>query len=196
MQETNNVAFKEWAAICAALGEGRQTLIIRKGGIHEGREGFRVAHPEFWLFPTYVHEAAMGLEPDALPILARIQTERPREGMLRLAQYAVVTDVFHIVEERFLSRLAGQHIWSPRTVGERFAYKSPGVFVLTVRVYVRHPPYLIPDSPHLAGCRSWVDLPLELATDDLQPAMTDDEFDRRRQQIRTALAPEIRASIA
>src|SRR5579872_1458135 len=195
MQKTNNVAFKEWAAICAALGEGRQTLIIRKGGIHEGREGFRVAHPEFWMFPTYVHEAALGLEQDALPILARAQAERPREGMLRLAQYAVVADVFHVVDEKLLARLAGQHLWSPRTVGERFAYKSPGLFVLTVRVYVRSAPYVIPDSPHLAGCRSWVDLPVELATDDLQPAMTDGEFDHRRRQVQAALDPEFRETI-
>jgi hypothetical protein len=77
MQPVNNHAFKEWAAICAALGEGLQTLIIRKGGIDEGREGFRVAQQEFWLFPTYQHEAALGLEHDALPILERVESQRP-----------------------------------------------------------------------------------------------------------------------
>jgi len=187
MRETNNTAFKEWAAICAALGEGLQTLIIRKGGIDEGRDGFRVAQPEFWLFPTYLHEAAQGLEQDALPILDRVEAQRPPQGMLRLAQYALVTDVFHVLDERRLSRLAGEHVWSPRTVGERFAYRRPGLFVLTVRVSVREEPYVIPDSPHFAGCRSWVDLPLELSTDKLRPVLNDEEFDRRRQKIHDAL---------
>ena len=196
MQPNNNMAFKEWAAICAALGEGLQTLIIRKGGIDEGWEGFRVAHQEFWLFPTYQHEAAAGLEQDALPILARAQAQRPPEGMLRIAQYAVVTDVFHVLDEQCLSRLAGQHVWSPRTVGERFSYRRPGLFVLTVRVYVRREPYLIPDAPHFAGCRSWVDLPLSLVTDDLEPALTDDEFDQRQWQIRHALEADPRATLA
>src|SRR5712671_6677552 len=122
MQTSNNIAFKEWAGICAALGSGLQTLILRKGGIHEGRDGFRVAHGEFWLFPTYVHEAAAGLEPEALPLLARAESERPEAGTLRLANYAIVTDVFEVQEERLLSRLAGLHLWSPRTVGERFHY--------------------------------------------------------------------------
>jgi len=188
MQTSNNTAFKEWAAICAALGDGRQTLIIRKGGIDEGREGFRVAHDEFWLFPTYLHEAATGLEPDALPLLARAEADRPPAGTLRLAHYAVVTDVFHVLDQERLTRLAGQHVWSPRTVDERFTYRRPGLFVLTVRVYVREEPHLIPDSPHFAGCRSWVDLPLELATGKLAPSLSDEEFERRRKQIQESLA--------
>src|SRR5260221_13596679 len=122
MQQANNMAFKEWAAICEALASGLQTLIIRKGGIDEGREGFRVAHKEFWLFPTYQHEAAQGLEPEALPILARVEVNRPPAGMLRLTHYAVVTDVFHVLDEQRLLCLAGQHVWSPRTIGERFSY--------------------------------------------------------------------------
>src|SRR5262245_58889581 len=104
MHVTNNIAFKEWAAICAALAEGRQSIIIRKGGIHEGREGFRVAHDEFWLFPTYVHEAAAGLIDDAQPLLERAAAVRPREGTLHLAQYAVFTDVFEVCDEAKLGK--------------------------------------------------------------------------------------------
>jgi len=190
MQTSNNIAFKEWAAICAALGSGLQTLIIRKGGIHEGRDGFRVAHDEFWLFPTYVHEAAAGLEPEGQPLMASVEAERPAPGMLRLAQYAVVTDVFEIREEGLLARLAGLHFWSPRTVGERFHYRQPGLFVLTVRTLALRQPHQIPDSPHLAGCRSWVDLPVDLPTDRLEPVLTDAAFDNCRRQIREALTAD------
>ena len=65
MQASQQMAFKEWAAICAALGDGRQSLIVRKGGIHEGREGFRVAHDEFWLFPTGFHQQRDEIIPEA-----------------------------------------------------------------------------------------------------------------------------------
>lgn len=187
MQSSNHIAFKEWAAIGAALGDGMQTLIVRKGGIHEGREGFRVAHREFWLFPTYVHEAAAGLEQEALPLLARVEAERPIAGTLRLAHYAVVHDVFEIHDEAVLPRLAGQHVWSARTIGERFHYRQPGLFVLVVRMYVARAPHIIPDSPHFAGCRSWVELPVELATQGVEMVLSDDEFDRRRERIREAL---------
>src|SRR5690348_1130846 len=120
MRDANHIAFKEWAAVCEALAAGAQVLILRKGGIHEGREGFRVAHPEFWLFPTYVHEAAAGLEPDAELFLQRAQAARPREGMLRLAQYAVVHEAVEVHSEPQLTALAGQQVWSAKTVGERF----------------------------------------------------------------------------
>ena len=36
LPETCSIAFKEWAGVCAALAEGRQSLIVRKGGIAEG----------------------------------------------------------------------------------------------------------------------------------------------------------------
>ena len=62
-------AFKEWAVICEALGEGRQVLILRKGGIAEARGEFTIEHRRFWLFPTYVHQQSSGIKPEAVPLL-------------------------------------------------------------------------------------------------------------------------------
>ena len=42
--------------VCEALDRGHQTIILRKGGIHEGRAGFAFDHKEFFLFPTLFHE--------------------------------------------------------------------------------------------------------------------------------------------
>ncbi len=49
------IAFKEWQVVCDALASGRQTILLRKGGIHEGREGFSFAHESFFVFPTRFH---------------------------------------------------------------------------------------------------------------------------------------------
>src|ERR1700740_3298907 len=49
-------AFKEWAIIVDALGRGEQIVILRKGGISEGRGGFKVEQPRFLLFPTLFHQ--------------------------------------------------------------------------------------------------------------------------------------------
>jgi hypothetical protein len=51
-----SVGFKEWALVCEALGTGEQTILLRKGGIAEGRDGFGFRHSEFFLFPTFFHE--------------------------------------------------------------------------------------------------------------------------------------------
>ena len=56
-----NIGFKEWALVCDALGRGEQSIILRKGGIAEGRAGFRFQHPEFLLLPTLFHEQAAKL---------------------------------------------------------------------------------------------------------------------------------------
>src|SRR3954468_11954512 len=54
-----SVGFKEWALVCEALGRGEQTILVRKGGIAEGREGFGFRHNEFFLFPTFFHEQVL-----------------------------------------------------------------------------------------------------------------------------------------
>src|SRR5687767_15539791 len=64
--------FKEWTLVCKALGEGAQSLIIRKGGIAEGRAGFRFQHEEFLLFPTLFHEQVAKLKlPPGTPLPAQ-----------------------------------------------------------------------------------------------------------------------------
>ncbi len=56
------VAFKEWSGVCDALADGRQSILLRKGGIREepGAGRFVPEHREFWLYPTGVHQAAAG----------------------------------------------------------------------------------------------------------------------------------------
>ena len=186
MLPSNPFAFKEWGAICAALAVGAQTLIIRKGGIHEGREGFRVDHREFWLFPTFLHESAAGLATGAAHFLERAEADRPAAGLLSLSLYAVVDDVFEVNSEAALARLAGEHVWSRSALEQRFSYRRPGVFVLAARIY-RGAPQIIPDSPHFAGCRSWVEFPGPISTVELQPVLTDEDYARRREKIHAAL---------
>ena len=52
------IAFKEWESVCEALGSGQQAILLRKGGIHEGRAGFSFKHERFFLFPSRFHAQA------------------------------------------------------------------------------------------------------------------------------------------
>lgn len=189
MQETNHIAFKEWAVICAALAEGRQSLILRKGGIHEGSNGFQVEHDEFWLLPTYVHQEADALIEEARPLLEQVRRNQPSGEIVRIGLYAVVEDVIEVRDSIVLPSLCGLHIWSDRTVDQRFHYKRPGLIVLCVRVFALPQSIEIPNSPHVAGCRTWVDLPIDLTTASLQPVLSDEEFARRRAAIQVATSP-------
>jgi hypothetical protein len=187
METTNRIAFKEWAVICAALESRSQIAILRKGGIHEGRQGFRVAYPEFWLFPTYLHQEARGLVDEAQPLLVDVSARKPPEELVRLEYYAVVKRVFHLTDESQLKPLEGHHLWSSATVQERFIYREPGLFLLLVRVYKIPRALELANSAYFAGCRSWIELPEPLTTAGCQPVLSDEEFAGREQALVAAI---------
>jgi hypothetical protein len=177
MQTASNVAFKEWAVVCAALASGRQTIILRKGGIEEGREGFRVQHREFWLLPTRFHQAASQLVPDAEPLWCQVQESPPPPGTFVVDLYALVQQVIEVRDTAVLKRLNGLHILSQETLEQRFRYRHPGLFILVVRTYRLPRPYIVSDSPYIAGCKSWVELPAEYMTTGAKPVLDDVMFE-------------------
>src|SRR5437870_6489188 len=169
-------AFKEWAVICQALAEGRQSLLLRKGGIAEEGGAFRVEHTRFWLFPTYVHQQSNGIKPEAAPLLHEAEAEQAPAGLIRLSHFAEVTGVYHLHDMVGALRIRQLHLWSDETVHARFTYRQPGLFVMPVRIYRAPQPFEMPDTPYYAGCRSWVELERELPTEDAMPVLSDDSF--------------------
>jgi hypothetical protein len=184
MLAKNNIAFKEWAVVCAALRSGRQTIILRKGGIDEGREGFHVEHNEFWLLPTRFHQDPLHLTADAQPLWQQVQDEQPPPGKFFVNLYAVVEAVYELRDEAALDQLNGLHILSAETVRQRFHYRRPGLFVLAVRTYHVPAAYEVADSPYIAGCKSWVELPQALATAGVMPVLDEEAFAEQRKQLK------------
>jgi len=183
------VAFKEWAVICQALAEGRQALILRKGGIAEDGGEFRVEHTRFWLFPTYVHQQSTGIKPEALPLLQKVEAERPPPGLIRLTHLAEVAGVYHLHDMVGAMRLRHLHLWSDETVHARFKYRQPGLYVMPVRVYEAPQSHELPDNNYYAGCRSWVDLQRELPTEGATPVVDDAAFQELLRELNTLLKP-------
>jgi hypothetical protein len=178
-------AYKEWAVICAALESGLQSLLLRKGGIHEGPGGFRVEQERFWLFPTYVHQQTSGIVPAARPLLERVQQEQPPAGVVRLRLFAEVLEVFQVRELNRALALAGQHVWSEETVRMRFGYRQPGLFVLAVRVHALPTSIEMANTASYEGCKSWVELEQPLPTDGGRPVIADAGFDQRMRALRS-----------
>jgi len=153
------VAFKEWAAICAALASGRQDLILRKGGISEVGGEFRPEYDRFWLYPTYFHEQQQaGIKPEAHALLAAVEAVRPPNGIVRLTHVAEVISVVFCRELDEVLRLDAEHIWTEATVRQRFAYRTPGLYVLRVRILVAPASFEFAEGPEYAGCKTWVPL--------------------------------------
>jgi hypothetical protein len=183
-------AFKEWAVICKALAEGKQTLVLRKGGVAEAGGDFRVEHTRFCLFPTYTHQQqAEGLRPEALPLLEQVAAERPPAGVVRLSHFAEVTGIYHVHDLVSALMLAHLHYWSEETVRKRFAYRTPGLFVMPVRVYRAAQAFELPDTAYYQGCRSWVELERELPTEGATPVLTEGQMRDLRQSLDLLLNP-------
>lgn len=182
------IAFKEWAVVCRALAEGRQALILRKGGIAESGGVFRPEHDRFLLYPSYFHEQhRTGIKPDLLPLLEATEADRPPAGVLRLAAFAVVAAVHHSTDLGRLLALDPLHGWTPETVRQRFFYRSPGLYVLTVRVHRLAEPADRTDRPEYAGCKTWVELDDPVPTTGAVPAMTDEAFALYRRRVESML---------
>jgi hypothetical protein len=171
------IAFKEWAVICRALAEGRQALILRKGGIGEAGGSFRVEHHRFWLYPTWVHQQDAGIVPEARPLLEQARKDRPPEGGVRLSHFAESPCVYFVDDLERLLRLEGLHLWSNETVEARFTYRRPGLFVLPVRIWRAAEVHELAETPAFAGCKSWVELGRNLSTDGAVPVLSEEDFD-------------------
>jgi hypothetical protein len=168
------VAFKEWAAVCQALAAGRQTVILRKGGIAEEGGTFRPEHTRFWLYPTYFHEQRKGLKPDAAPLLAAAEAEWPESGTIRLTHFVEVVETRFVAELEEALRLDPLHVWTADTVRQRFHYRSPGLFVLSVRTYRTRTPKTLSEHPAYAGCKTWVELAEAIEEQPADPVLRGD----------------------
>lgn len=147
-----SVGFKEWSLVCDALGRGEQSIILRKGGIAEGREGFSFQHREFFLFPTFFHEQAAKVRIAS----ANLPEER---DTITIRWYAKAERALRIDSLRIAEALAPLHILTPEVVRERFSYEDQGVHVAFLRIFEISPSWILQNEKRFAGCRSWVDLP-------------------------------------
>jgi CDP-diacylglycerol---glycerol-3-phosphate 3-phosphatidyltransferase len=183
-------AFKEWEAIVEALGHGAQIVILRKGGIAEGRTGFQAKHPKFWLFPTGFHQQWEKTKPDLRRYLAPA-AEKAKEFTLQYI--AEVTDAVYLSSWEQVTRLDDVHFWSEEILRERFEYKDrpgmeEGLHLLIVRVSHINLPHRLAPSPEYEGCKSWIEVPVDWEHDIAAHVVRNEEFATRRSRILAAVA--------
>ncbi len=169
---------------------GEQSLLLRKGGSAESDGDFALEHARFWLLPTYTHQQEQGgLQEDAAPLLAEALAQRPPTGVLRLTHFAEVLGVYHVKAVMPALLLQHLHCWSAATVEKRFHYRTPGLFVLPVRVWKAAEVYELPDRAEYAGCRTWVELERPLSTAGATPALPEQSIANLRDSLDLLLNP-------
>jgi hypothetical protein len=184
------VAFKEWAVVIDALASGEQILILRKGGISEGRRGFQVEHAEFLLYPTRAHQERESVVPSSQErfdsLAAAAGLEDPAQ--VRFEHFAHVVSWRRVEKLEQVERLKGQHIWRDEIIAERFEWgKDKNIYALAVRVFRLPEPVVLPARPEYGGCKSWVDLELDVITDGSNPVLSKEAFNQKLEQFHAAL---------
>lgn len=171
-------AFKEWRVIVAALGAGAQILILRKGGIAEGRGGFQARADRFWLFPTDFHAQREKTKPTAA---ARFSAEPTSPA---LTHFAVVRRHVWLDDWARVQALDPFHFWTEATIRERFGRtQPPGLHAFVVRVHRLLAPLPLEPTPDMAGCKSWIDVPASFEAQPSAPVLADNVFENRVREL-------------
>ena len=180
------VGFKDWALVCAALGSGRQSLILRKGGIAEGRDGFRFKHERFFLFPTQYHQQTELVRPEER---AGLHPAPPApEGTVEIRHFFALEFAVWVNQWSRVAALAPFHVWKEEVIRSRFDYDdAPGLQCAFGRVYRLDAPWSFPDRPGYGGCRSWVNLPSVPTGTDATPVLDDTAHAERTAAVRAVL---------
>jgi hypothetical protein len=155
-------ALKEWSAAVHALLDGRQHVLLRKGGIGEKR--FEVAAREFLLFPTVAHSHAERVRPEHRDLLTRGSADSTEDRLVIRASAKVVA-ALPVNQPDGLEAIQDLHIWTAESVrADRLDFRPKHkLAVLVVSVTPLVEPLRIVRTPDYAGCTSWVQLPLRPA---------------------------------
>ena len=174
-------AFKEWAVVVDALIRGRQIVILRKGGIREGKAGFHMKTNRFWLFPTQFHQQRESVVESAWQRFQAVQSAFDCEKEVPIYAMAEIAQSWELEDWPRIARLDGQHIWRESVVKERFERgRKKALFAWIVRVYRLKCPISIPVIAQYGGCRSWIHLdPLMPSGEGLIPVLSDADFARQ-----------------
>jgi hypothetical protein len=155
--------FKEWSFICEALGQGAQTVILRKGGIHEGRGGFHFQHDAFWLFPTGFHNQGELLRWTPANVAEITVPQDEKRERVDIRYFAKLHHLWRVTDWTKVAALEPFHVWTEQTIRDRFAWNEEScLHVALVRVFklpADSPVWSFPYIAGYGGCRSWVKLP-------------------------------------
>jgi hypothetical protein len=195
-------ALKEWAIVCDALEDGLQTLLLRKGGILEYKQGFDVKHDSFFLYPTLEHQSSEYIQSDYRGKFDRtyansIQTDD--QNYVTIRAWAKVERIYEILNADVLAKIDDYHIWNKKYLRLRMSYNaSRPLVVLVIRVYKLVRPLKFEIDPKWSGCKSWIDIKVPEydflnataafnKSDLIEPVLVDSEFEKISHELEEAL---------
>jgi hypothetical protein len=208
-------ALKEWAIVCKALESGNQILSFRKGGIMEFRNGFELKFKNFFLSPTFEHQAKESIRMDYHTTLDELNRKNDLDSAVTLPDSNKSTEITSFVEITHFSevpdlttlkKLENFHIWTDDYLKSRFDYnpKKP-LYLLLLRAYKLNNTIKLMNKPEWIGCKSWIQIdshdpdlmayfenhlpekPFEYLKSISKPCIDDDNFNKLSEKVRSII---------
>ena len=188
MISKSNIALKEWAVTIKALDEGIQTILFRKGGIHEEGREFRIEHDRFLLYPTYEHQGEELLKEKFRKELCTILHDSEDTYTLKIRNWATISHIAEITHMEQIKALSPYYLWNNDYLYERLKWRPrKPLNMLILRVYRLLEPKTIEILPEYSGCKSWVNINKEFSIVESRPILSDHEFNQNLKKIKAVL---------
>ena len=173
---------KEWATVVKALEHGKQTIILRKGGILETTSGFKVESKKFLLFPTWEHQEIKHVKTQYHDFLNETLNHKPKDGYNIITSSAEVLDQRDISSNKIIDNLSSFHVWSDEYIKERINWMpEKPLKAIFLKVYT-FPQIEIPLQTDFEGCKSWIEL--NSIQNSGQSVLTDQEIESELKRFR------------
>jgi len=191
-QPVSTLALKEWAVAIKALGEGKQIITVRKGGLYEETREFKLENDTFYLYPTYEHQKPEMVKPEYQPMLeATLEGWSPEKTTVEIRYFAKITDDVELMDEAKLRALGAYHIWTDNFADVRLHWKKKQpLHILFARVYELEQPMTIDIAEEYKGCKSWHHLLQDVNQAQFKPVLSDEEYEAKRAEIMQLLTGE------
>mmetsp|Transcript_21302 Transcript_21302/g.59185 ORF Transcript_21302/g.59185 Transcript_21302/m.59185 type:complete len:265 (-) Transcript_21302:26-820(-) len=184
-----NLALKEWALACAALSDGTQTVLIRKGGLKD--PVFKPKASSFFLFPTAFHNAKELVTEDAVSKYPKALEFQLGE-LLELGLIAELTGCWTTLDPSVLELTSEFHVWSEGLLSTRMKWKpTQPLTVMELRCSRIMEPVRVPMMEDYKGCFSWVDVREAVSPCrelPVWPVMGSGDFSQKQSALRERLA--------
>ena len=173
---------KEWATVVKALEQGKQTVILRKGGILETASGFNIESKKFFLFPTWEHQETKHVKPEFHEFLNSVLNKKPKEGFNKISSYAEVLYEKDVKSNDVINNLLPFHVWSDSYIQERRNWMPEKPMKAVFLKIIKIPEFSLPLQPEFSGCKSWIELNSNFQEGEL--ALKDNKIEERLQKFK------------
>ena len=189
--KTTTKAFKEWNVAVNALERGETIMLLRKGGIREENNRFKVECKQVLLYPTFEHQKPHLLKPNYASQVEIVSSGWHPETV-NISSFAEITHILPVKDESIIGKLFTYHIWSEEFVSDRLQFKpSQPLFLLLLKTYKLPEIKEITYRQEYGGCRSWTDLGIPLDISEIFPVLTEEKYGKKVAEISQLCSPNL-----